>query len=1041
MLTLKNLLALFLFTFFTYALQAQITYVDTAATGSNNGKSWKDAYTNLQSAVKKVKKGQIWVAQGTYKPTSGTDRTATFNLHDSVEIYGGFNGTETSLGQRNWKKNITLLSGDIRKKNYKKDNSQHVVSAWLISNKSLLDGFVIMHGYALATVPAKLEPYGGGIYIYLASPQIKNCRIDSNYAESYGGGISINGSYTNVTDCSFRGDSCDTLGNGGAISAINCTCDFLNCDFIGNHGQLGGAIMCNDAITIKNCFFDSNTALVGAGCFINDAFKTKILNSIFTHNVATTYGGAIYNDGSWMTVENCVIYNNRANQYGGGIYLSGYATYGNFKLNNSLIMGNYAVRDGGGMFSYFSRTSINSCVFSGNKCNGNGGGLYALDANRPLRLFNNTFAYNSAGKDGGGLYNYGNASTNSVINCIFWKNDKKDIYNHPWGDSAKISYSILTSTYPGVKNSTADPMFKNAKGKDTIAGTMDDDLRLKSGSPAINTGKDTAGFFMPNYDVEGMPRISNDTIERGAYELYPCDSIITPSYAGKDTSLCVIDSFRLAGNTPKFGYGKWLIVSGGGTLDNALKPNAKISSLPMGTTVLEWRIQLCDTFSSSFIKIKRGGIAVRPTIIYSKSTKNLCIGDSIYLSIAKGYSSYLWSNGVAKDSILVKSSGSFYASVKDSSGCAAVNSDTAAITIHSLPLQPVISASGSLIFCNGKSVTLYAPTGYKKYSWSSGQTTQSINLTTSGTFEVKVTDSNGCVSPLSTKVSIVVNANPAKPIIKASRHQTICKNDSIDLFVTGSYSKYLWSNGDTTQKTKTGVAGKFTLYIIDSNGCKSATSNFFEVILSLPSAPTINISGKTNFCAGDSVVLSASSGYTYYKWSRGDSSTKIVVKKSGTISLWIKDSIGCISPTSKSVIITSYKLPNQPIITSKDSLSFCDGKQAVLSGPSGLSIYKWNTGDTTNNIIVTKPGGYSLTVTDSNGCVSSVSTITKVIVWKNPIQPTISVSGKTSFCDGDSVNLKAPIGKPFYQWSSGEITQDILVKKQGNYTLKIRMAA
>ena len=89
-----------------------LCYVNHAANGGNNGTSWADAYTDLQSAMGNASCTEIWVAAGTYKPTTGTDRNATFSLISGVEIYGGFAGTESVRDERNPKTNVTILSGD-----------------------------------------------------------------------------------------------------------------------------------------------------------------------------------------------------------------------------------------------------------------------------------------------------------------------------------------------------------------------------------------------------------------------------------------------------------------------------------------------------------------------------------------------------------------------------------------------------------------------------------------------------------------------------------------------------------------------------------------------------------------------------------------------------------------------------------------------------------------------------------------------------------------------------------------------------------------
>jgi hypothetical protein len=103
-------------------------YVNANATGLNDGSSWANAYTNLQNAIANTQAGnEIWVAAATYKPTTGSDRNATFNLKNNVSIYGGFIGNETSRDQRNWERNLTTLSGDVGVSGSNLDNSYHVV--------------------------------------------------------------------------------------------------------------------------------------------------------------------------------------------------------------------------------------------------------------------------------------------------------------------------------------------------------------------------------------------------------------------------------------------------------------------------------------------------------------------------------------------------------------------------------------------------------------------------------------------------------------------------------------------------------------------------------------------------------------------------------------------------------------------------------------------------------------------------------------------------------------------------------------------------
>ncbi|MEL6944298.1 MAG: hypothetical protein AAFO82_16680, partial [Bacteroidota bacterium] len=108
---MKNRLLPILLVLFSSMLQAQV-FVDANASGSNNGTSWANAYTDLGMALDNAEAGnELWVAAGTYTPMAND--TAFFAISTAnLSLYGGFNGTETSLGDRDITANPTILSGD-----------------------------------------------------------------------------------------------------------------------------------------------------------------------------------------------------------------------------------------------------------------------------------------------------------------------------------------------------------------------------------------------------------------------------------------------------------------------------------------------------------------------------------------------------------------------------------------------------------------------------------------------------------------------------------------------------------------------------------------------------------------------------------------------------------------------------------------------------------------------------------------------------------------------------------------------------------------
>lgn len=189
-----------------------ILYVRKDANGKHTGLSWADAYTNLQPALAHASGqvqvvSQIWVAAGTYTHSAG-DRAKSFQLIDGVEIYGGFAGNETALAQRNWKRNPTILSGDLLGNDFapfggRDDNSYHVVRCDSCGTP-VLDGFIIRGGQADGTGE---HQNGAGMLIYGSAPRIAHCSVLDNQSNSQGGGVHASFAQPQFHDCLIEGNA------------------------------------------------------------------------------------------------------------------------------------------------------------------------------------------------------------------------------------------------------------------------------------------------------------------------------------------------------------------------------------------------------------------------------------------------------------------------------------------------------------------------------------------------------------------------------------------------------------------------------------------------------------------------------------------------------------------------------------------------------------------------------------------------------------------------------------------------------------------
>ena len=294
---------------------ASVRFVMPAASGSGDCSSWANACT-LQTALTGSTTGdEIWAAAGTYKPTTGTSRTATFQLVSGVAVYGGFAGTELTRDQRNPATNLTTLSGDIGIPTNTSDNSYHVVTG---ANGATLDGFTITAGNANSAG----SPYnrGGGMYSFSSNPTLSNVIFYSNSATSYGGGVYIDTSSPTFTDVTFSGNS---AAYGGGICNTSSDPTLTNVTFSVNTAtQGGGMINYSSSPTLTNITFSANTATLGGG-MLNNSSTPTLTNVTFSGNTATTYGGGMYNSiSSSPLIRNTIFWGDIAASGGAQIYNS-----------------------------------------------------------------------------------------------------------------------------------------------------------------------------------------------------------------------------------------------------------------------------------------------------------------------------------------------------------------------------------------------------------------------------------------------------------------------------------------------------------------------------------------------------------------------------------------------------------------------------------------------------------------------------------------------------------------------------------------------
>jgi len=342
-------------------------------------------------------------------------------------------------------------------------------------------------------------------------------------------------------------------------------------------------------------------------------------------------------------------------------------------------------------------------------------------------------------------------------------------------------------------------------------------------------------------------------------------------------------------------------------------------------------------------------------------TNTLCEGSSTTLT-ASGGNTYVWSTGAMTASITVTPPSTTTYTVtatSASNGCTATASRT--VTVNPLP-DITISGTDNLS-CAVTSVTRTA-SGGTFYLWNTGANTAQLTVSSPGTYTVTVTSSVGCTSTASTVVT--QDITPPNAQISGSDDLT-CTVTSVTRTASGGVS-YAWSNGANTAETTITSAGTYTVTVTASNGCTSTAST---VVSENITVPNVEISGEDQLTCTVTTVTRTASGGISYAWSNGANSAEIAITDSGTYTVTVSDSNGCTS-TASAVITQDISEPNVNI-TGSGNLG-C-GQTSVTRTANGGVSYVWSTGANTAEITITSPGTYIVTVTGSNGCTNTASTM------------------------------------------------------------------
>ena len=519
---------------------------------------------------------------------------------------------------------------------------------------------------------------------------------------------------------------------------------------------------------------------------------------------------------------------------------------------------------------------------------------------------------------------------------------------------------------------------------------------------------------------------------------------------GRDSTICAGSPVTLGlpatGGTPPYRY-DWYPAAG--LSSNIIEQPTATPTATTKYTMTVTDVNGCQSSSDVTITVPESHLDIHGPLSVclnsGASYSTTGISGGLYQWVLSGGGSI--SGGATSTSAQVQwvTAGHWGMTLKQTNTLGCEKDTTVVITVDSSLSVPVVP-TGPITLCNGDTVVLHAGEGFTSYAWSDGSSKDSLVVTKSGSYGVSVVGSGGCMgTSIPTIVNVSSTPKPSPVILAPSL--TFCEGDSIVLSTTQSYRLYYWSDSESAASIVVKKAGSYQVTVTDSNGCSGASS-----IISVSSVPkpvaAITPSGPIKLCEGETTVLTASGGASYF-WSDSERTPSIVVSKTGSYWVGVSNGNGCVDTSTPIQVTVNPSL--HPVISGP--VAVCPNSRSIynVSGVSDQSdLWRLVGGNLAggvppNQLIVdwgaAGTGSITYTATDTlTGCSGSASLD---ITIDNTLVPQITSDGPAAFCAGDSVKLDGGAGYATYQWQLGGVdipgqsSETMIAKSSGDYAVQV----
>lgn len=429
-------------------------------------------------------------------------------------------------------------------------------------------------------------------------------------------------------------------------------------------------------------------------------------------------------------------------------------------------------------------------------------------------------------------------------------------------------------------------------------------------------------------------------------------------------------------------------------------------------------------------------------------SNNNCFGEtkgSVQVAVSGGTQPYIyaWSSGESTKDINNLAVGEYSLNVADANGCAqSVKATITGPVALESKVRDVVNVKCFGDKTGAISVDVAGGTQPYSYSWSNGDSKQNLSAVVAGDYQLSIKDAKGCVNTLTSKITQPAQLAAAIDTV----HNIKCFGDTkglVDVSVAGGIKPYayLWSNGNKSEDLVNALAGGYSLKVSDGNGCVTS----INATITEPSKLNLVLDKLNNVaCSGQEtgeLSMRASGGVQPYNylWNAGATTSSLTSVAAGTYSVSVTDAAGCKASYSGTITQPRKLYKNIDAITDIR----CGGEKTgsifvtVLEGVAPFS-FKWSNGAVTEDISELPAGSYKLTITEGNGCQSTLeATIESPEILKADVATITNIKCFGENAGAVDVNVTGGVQPYVYSWSNGSKIEDIKDVRADSYSMLV----